>query len=747
MYSKIMTDSKNLNTNETWKFYLQGRGISEATANKIARLGSKNQMVIPITNGTEVVGIKYRTLDKKISCEKNSSTNYLYNWQCVKKDSGTLIIVEGEIDLMSAIEVGFENVVSLPFGANNLACIDMQHSWINSFSKIIIATDSDDAGVKAKFDIIKRLGFVGNKFFEVSYESQGQSQEIKGEKGEPLSTPYDEKNRRVEGNSVPFSVNLENFEQSFKKNKDFNDVLMKSGKEVLKKIIENATEIEYEKNLGECEFKEKDGVYWIFEKNGFEQLTDFVIKVEKMNHNYIVGERVTDGRSQKFTCLRTELLCKLGILKYFGLYLGSDRTIPDFLNWIRMENREKYADEIEHYGIINEKYFDENSNVICGKNDLLFKNQNEIEELTTEDRAWLQENLLGIRKDKMQSLIGISWAVGRFHQSDDEYPILEVCGTTAIGKTGFVKAISKIMFGHQENMKSYQNLTNHQIRSLASCSNITPLCIDEIKIVVTKKPTGPVVDLYSILRCAYDNKTLNQGTVTDKLKDFKLCTPIIISGESELSEVSLKNRIVPVKLSQANKSELEVYSVFADTDILYKFGKEVLKKRLERKINFNLFQTRVIMPKIKEDRQLYNCKCILQGFYAVKEIINIDENTEREFYEYLEMIFANEYTVEKNFIELLQLVKDSGEYSGNFYVDDERGHYANFSPLYKAIAMEHEKTNSLLELLDMASLKKQLKECGFILSTKASKRFGTSEKNNIVSACVFKNCRTLVGTL
>ncbi|MGL4392674.1 MAG: toprim domain-containing protein, partial [Fusobacteriaceae bacterium] len=234
---------------------------------------------------------------------------------------------------------------------------------------------------------------------------------------------------------------------------------------------------------------------------------------------------------------KTDLLTKQGILKHWGFFFGRDKDIPKFLFWLQEENESFFAHEIEHYGIIDEKYYDTSSNVICGKNDLFFKNISDIGKLSDDEKIWLKENLLNIRKDKIQSLVGLCWAVGRFHQ-DGSYPILEVCGTTSIGKTEFIGLISRIMFGTDDNIKAYKSMSNHQVRSLASCSNITPLCIDEIKILANKKNIQIHIDLFSVLRSAYDNKLLNQGNITEKLKEFKLCTPTIISGESGLSDVA-----------------------------------------------------------------------------------------------------------------------------------------------------------------------------------------------------------------
>ena len=195
-------------------------------------------MMIPITNGKEVVGIKYRTLDKKCSAEKESATDYLLNWQNVK-DNEYLIIVEGEIDLLSAIEVGFDNVVSLPFGAKNLKCIDSQKEWIVKFNKIIIAVDNDDSGKEAEEKIIEKLSVYSEKLYK---------------------------------------VDLREF-------KDFNEVLVNQGIERLKKVILEAEKVDEPiPNF----FGEKGKFYFdlfaTYLKNKFN-----IIKIDNELHCYIDG--------------------------------------------------------------------------------------------------------------------------------------------------------------------------------------------------------------------------------------------------------------------------------------------------------------------------------------------------------------------------------------------------------------------------------------------------------------------------
>ena len=155
-FNKIFEQYADKHLNTEWLEYLSSRGISPRYLNQFCRLGKNNSMLIPITDKKNIIGIKYRTMDKKISSEKDSQTDYLMNWQNVATFN-YLIIVEGEIDLLSVIEAGYDNVVSLPFGATNIKSIENQKEWIEQFSKIIIATDNDKAGEESRNKIIKVL--------------------------------------------------------------------------------------------------------------------------------------------------------------------------------------------------------------------------------------------------------------------------------------------------------------------------------------------------------------------------------------------------------------------------------------------------------------------------------------------------------------------------------------------------------------------------------------------------------------
>ena len=746
--SNIFLARKNNFLNDEWIKYLASRCIGTKYLKKIARLEKNNTMMIPLTNGKKVVGIKYRTLDKKIFSERDSQSDYLMNWQLVK-DFKYIVIVEGEIDLLSALEAGFLNVVSLPFGAGNLKAIENQKDWLSKFEKIIIATDNDTQGKKSKNEIIKILSNVKEKLYEVDMGEFKDFNEVltsglknKSSNNQANITNQSNNNstdKQLTNTNQTNRLNNTNFKNNStdKQSNDTNQTLINIGKERLIKILDNPIKINDNQSTRK-DIEEKispfnrgiDGYYY----NLTTKITDFLLDIRSFSDNYIFGTVTTGERERGFFAKKTDLLTKNGILENLGYFLGSISLIPNFWSWILEMNNEKYIREIEHYGIIDEKYYDTTSDIICGKVDLKIKSLKEIPDFTYEEKNWCDENIFGLRKDTNQSLLGICWALGRFH-IEGTYPILEVSGTTSIGKTEFIEFISRIMFGTKENIKSLATLSNHQIRSLSSCSNITPWAIDEIKIS-SRYQKEKAIDLYSTIRSVYDNKTINQGNITSKLTEFKLCTPFIISGETEISDVSIKNRTISIELNQKNKCSRDVFTKFKNELYLEKFGKLALEDRLNNgKIVLPDWEVKNKLDQVTDDRQIYNGMCILTGLKALERVMPFNGDLEDSFLKFLNKKLSDHYTPTVNFLELLELVRDSGKDVSHFYQIKGDRHFVRFSMLYKAIREEWEQTNSNLELLDMKTLKKQLIEEKFIINESSARRFPKNDFS-IETICV-----------
>lgn len=81
-----------------------------------------------------------------------------------------LLIIEGEGDAASAIEAGYFNTVSIPFGAHDFHWIEENWDWLEQFENIIIGSDNDDAGNKMRKECIYRLGSWRTKYLEYPKE-------------------------------------------------------------------------------------------------------------------------------------------------------------------------------------------------------------------------------------------------------------------------------------------------------------------------------------------------------------------------------------------------------------------------------------------------------------------------------------------------------------------------------------------------------------------------------------------------
>lgn len=661
-------------------------------------------MLIPTTDGKDIVAIRYRHIDKKyFYCERGSKETHFINWQHVN-NRDYIIIVEGEIDLLSALEVGFENVVSLPSGASDIKAVENQKKWLMEFKKIIIAVDNDDAGKKAYRNILKVLESINDKIYCVDMG----------------------------------------------KYKDFNEVLVDEGAERLREIVENCKKAEKVQEIEVVEeerFFQRENGYFIRERGEEKKVTDFILEIKEVSNKFIRGISYSMGRAKKFKASKSELLTLKGMAEHIGYYCGSISSIPSFWSWILQQNIDKYVIEIEHYGIIEEKYYDNSSKAICEKNELYIQNLDSIPELTRGDKKILSKLLPYLRKDSNQSLLGVCWTLGRLHNLGS-YPILELEGSTSAGKTEFAEFICRISLGNKNNIKSLGTISAHQIRVLSSCSNITSWVLDEIKLT-TKIIKDRTSDLLSTIRSVYDNKTVNQGNLTKNLIEYKLCTPLIISGETKLNDVSIRNRILSVELNQNNKGEDKIFGKFKNTQLLEKLGKQAILNRLANgKISVEKHKLQKIFPNVKDDRQLHNIKCVYTGLLALRKIVNLDNEIVNQFLNFLNELGKNERTTVKNFLLLLELVAESEKNPRLFYQKKDGKYYLWFNILYKFILDEHTKTNSNLELLDMSTLKKQLKEANFIINDRVSVRFPINEfskKTRIVTAVeiqpidIFKN--------
>lgn len=148
--------------------YCAARKISKETLDYCdVRQDEYGNMVFNYYDANDVLTmVKYRPSHKvdkskgeiKSWCQKGADTKpLLFNMNRINTEH-PLLICEGELDSMAAIEAGFRNTVSIPLGAQNHHWIEENWDWLDQFNEIIICADNDEAGQKMVSDVVPRLG-------------------------------------------------------------------------------------------------------------------------------------------------------------------------------------------------------------------------------------------------------------------------------------------------------------------------------------------------------------------------------------------------------------------------------------------------------------------------------------------------------------------------------------------------------------------------------------------------------------
>ena len=161
--------------------WLQQRGISQQTADRMklfaaekyfSKLGKSNEAIgFPYFRNGALVAAKYRSFPDKDFTQDSGGAHDFFGIDMVKKGE-PLIIVEGEIDCLTLLELGIENVVSVPSGApikvadgkvlpsedKKFAYVWNAREIIDAAPYVVLATDQDNAGQALAEELARRIG-------------------------------------------------------------------------------------------------------------------------------------------------------------------------------------------------------------------------------------------------------------------------------------------------------------------------------------------------------------------------------------------------------------------------------------------------------------------------------------------------------------------------------------------------------------------------------------------------------------
>lgn len=161
--------------------YLAQRGISAATADHMklfaadkyfSKLGRQAEAIgFPYYRNGALVAAKYRSFPDKDFTQDAGGAHDFFGIELVKKGE-PIIIVEGEMDCLTAIECGLNNVVSVPAGApikvadgkvlpsedKRFAFVWNAREILDAAPYVILATDQDTAGQALAEELARRIG-------------------------------------------------------------------------------------------------------------------------------------------------------------------------------------------------------------------------------------------------------------------------------------------------------------------------------------------------------------------------------------------------------------------------------------------------------------------------------------------------------------------------------------------------------------------------------------------------------------
>ena len=136
--------------------FLKSRGISERICKKYnitTQVKNKNVIVFPFHDENGVlVSAKYRKADFKKGKDKmkewfEADTKPILFGMLQCGESHQLIITEGQLDCLALAEAGFNNVVSVPNGANGFTWIDHCYDWVQKFDELLVFGDNENGKI------------------------------------------------------------------------------------------------------------------------------------------------------------------------------------------------------------------------------------------------------------------------------------------------------------------------------------------------------------------------------------------------------------------------------------------------------------------------------------------------------------------------------------------------------------------------------------------------------------------------
>lgn len=413
--------------------FLEKRGISKNTAEKYEISvvdGKENVISFPFYDEVGILRfLKYRNTTfvkggsgSKEWCEANCRPILFGMKQC-NQELDWLVVTEGQMDSLAVYEAGIENAVSVPTGAKGMTWIPYCWNFVNGFKRVIVFGDYEKGKISLLEDISKR--FRGIQILHVR-------------------------------------------DEDYMDCKDANEILLKHGKNQIRKCIENAIAVPITNTIDISDVRIRDAFKIPKLGTGVSELDNLLYGGLPFGFVTVLGGKRGDGKST----FASQLIKRAVEQGYKSFVYSGEMSNGDVKNALYMqiagrhivENTNQFG---QNYWFISNQTRESIDNWCRGK--IILYDADNIEDETVDlvdtiEKMIVQEGVQVILLDNLMTAI----ETGNFSKNEFDAQ-RELCGS--IRKLAKKYNVLIILVAHRRKNSTTTD-TNDEISGTAYITNI-----------------------------------------------------------------------------------------------------------------------------------------------------------------------------------------------------------------------------------------------------------------------------------
>ena len=622
-----------------------------------------------------------------------------------------IIITESIIDALSLIEIGFENVTAC-YGINGFTDDHLSAFEKNNVKNIIIAYDNDKAGKDASIKLKDKLT---KKRFKVK-----------------IITPQ----------------NLKDWNNALMKGvqkKDIDQIIWEQHVDELSKKCSNNEELNFN-------IIEKENCMMKMIKTGEKKISNFVIEpkeiinVIEQKKSYINGKIKSKKTEHKIIFPISAFSSSKNLIEALEFnmnysFFGNNEDAQNIKQLLAGKSHvEKKGTEIagvhfieNEWIYIEEKKDNEKSKLVLlphnyHQSDLFQQSEitkNQVEEI-------LKYLFVFNSPDVVFPLLGFCFVCivkERLFQYTHKNPLLFGSGQKESGKTSTLELVKKI-FAIKSDIENIGAPTKFMFAKALSSTNMSPIIYDEYKPIQLNLFQQKLIS--EMIRASYNQSSFTRGRKDLSFVRIQCCAPVIITGEMEISEGALKDRVIPIYFSKRKSSGMEnnfnSLMELPIASLTRNFSEWCLTKNDDYIINEYQLQLSRVDKKIKY-RKRENTAYVRLGIQLLYQYlyekwnINIDEDEKKKNFNTIDLnqketLKESNKNIVDDMLEIIFAMINDKTLGDEHYFYKEKTINFHMKSIFFKLTKWLREHNWQIEMLDKNSFMKQVRETIYFLNYK-----------------------------